>query len=213
VFDLLFSFRTVLWREDLLGEFPEARELEGEPSIVEIADTEFENSPSRITLLREFPETRVGDRTLGPYRMGQEVELSLWTALHLVQMGYARFKDDEQLTLNTLSTTHYKETLPGSRQIPKLPRSFYFQVRRLIKDLKGLEAKDRSKGRELDKALALSRDIVNIRVKKIASLGASGEQATEVTSNLTVEEQALYQKVHESVESWKKDILGREGSN
>jgi hypothetical protein len=197
----------------LSGEFPEARELEGEPSIVEIADTEFENSPSRITLLREFPETRVGDRTLGPYRMGQEVELSLWTALHLVQMGYARFKDDEQLTLNTLSTTHYKETLPGSRQIPKLPRSFYFQVRRLIKDLKGLEAKDRSKGRELDKALALSRDIVNIRVKKIASLSASGEQATEVTSNLTVEEQALYQKVHESVESWKKDILGREGSN
>jgi hypothetical protein len=197
----------------LSGEIPEARELEGEPSIVEVADTEFENSPSRITLVREFPETRVGDRTLGPYRMGQEVELSLWTALHLVQMGYARFKDDEQLTLNTLSTTHYKETLPGSRQIPKLPRSFYFQVRRLIKDLKGLEAKDRSKGRELDKALALSRDIVNIRVKKIASLGASGEQATEVTSNLTVEEQALYQKVHESVESWKKDILGREGSN
>ena len=195
------------------GEFPEARKLEGEPSIVEIADTEFENSPSRITLLREFPETRVGDRVLGPYRMGQEVELSLWTAQHLVQMGYARFKDDEQLTLNTLSTTHYKETLPGSRQIPRLPRSFYFQVRRLIKDLKILEAKDRSKGRELDKALALSRDIVNIRVKKIASLGASGEQATEVTANLTVEEQALYQKVHENVESWKKNILGRESSN
>jgi len=34
--------------------------------------------------------------------MGQEVELSLWTAQHLVQMGYARFKDEEQLTLNTL---------------------------------------------------------------------------------------------------------------
>ena len=197
----------------LSGEIPEARELEGEPSIVEIADTEFENSPSRITFLREFPETRVGDRVLGPYRMGQEVELSLWTAQHLVQMGYARFKDDDQLTLNTLSTTHYKETLPGSRQIPKLPRSFYFQVRRLIKDLKSLEAKDRSKARDLDKALALSRDIVNIRVKKIASLGASGEQATEVTVNLTVEEQALYQKVHENVEAWKKDILGRESSN
>jgi len=144
--------------------------------------------------------------------MGQEVELSLWTAQHLVQMGYARFKDEEQLTLNTLSTTHYKETLPGSRQIPKLPRSFYFQLRRLIKELKGLEAKDRTKARDLDKALALSRDIVNIRVKKIASLGASGEQTTEVTANLTVEEQALYEKVRENVESWKKDILGREST-
>ncbi|TMI34297.1 DNA replication complex GINS family protein [Candidatus Bathyarchaeota archaeon] len=190
-----------------------ASKLEREPSIVEIVDTEFENSPSRITLLREFPETRIGDRTLGPYRMGQEVELSLWTAQHLVQMGYARFKDEEQLTLNTLSTTHYKETLPGSRQIPKLPRTFYFQLRRLIKELKGLEAKDRTKARDLDKALALSRDIVNIRVKKIASLGASGEQTTEVTANLTVEEQALYEKVRENVESWKKDILGRESTS
>ncbi|HZY47726.1 MAG TPA: hypothetical protein VFE96_08030 [Candidatus Bathyarchaeia archaeon] len=203
-------FKKILWISQFPWWTPEAIELEKEPSIVEIVDTEFENSPSRITLLREFPETRVGDRTIGPYRMGQEVELSLWTAQHLVQMGYARFKDEEQLTLNTLSTTHYKETLPGSRQIPKLPKAFYFQLRRLIKELKVLEAKDRSKARELDKALALSRDIVNIRVKKIASLGASGEQATEVTANLTVEEQALYQKVHELVESWKKDILGRE---
>jgi len=173
-------------------------------------DTEFENSLSRITLLREFPETRIGDRILGPYRMGQEVELSLWTAQHLVQMGYARFKDEEQLTLNTLSTTHYKETLPGSRQLPRLSKAFYFQLRRLIKDLKSQEVRDRKKARDLDKAVGLARDIVNIRVKKIASLGASGEQTTELTSSLTVEEQALYESIRKEVEVWKKDILGRE---
>jgi hypothetical protein len=189
---------------------PRASKLEKEPSIVEIVDTELENSPSRITLLREFPETRFGDRTLGPYRVGQEIELSLWTAQHLVQMGYARFKDEEQLTLNTLSTTHYKETLPGSRQLPKLSKSFYFQLRRLLKDLKSQESKDRTKARDLDKAVGLARDIVNIRVKKIASLGASGEQTTELTSSLTMEEQALYEGIRKEVELWKKDILGRE---
>jgi len=36
-----------------------ARELEEEPSVVEMIDTEFENSPSRITILRDFPETRI----------------------------------------------------------------------------------------------------------------------------------------------------------
>jgi hypothetical protein len=189
---------------------PRASKLEKEPSIVEIVDTELENSLSRITLLREFPETRFGDRTLGPYRVGQEIELSLWTAQHLVQMGYARFKDEEQLTLNTLSTTHYKETLPGSRQLPKLSKSFYFQLRRLLKDLKSQESKDRTKARDLDKAVGLARDIVNIRVKKIASLGASGEQTTELTSSLTMEEQALYEGIRKEVELWKKDILGRE---
>ena len=173
-------------------------------------DTEFENLPSRINLLKEFPETRIGDRVLGPYRQGQEAELPLWIATHFVQMGYAKFRDEDLLTLNTLSTTHYKETLPGSRQIPKLAKNFYFQVRRLIRELKAQEAKDRSKGRDLDKALSLSRDIVNIRVKKIASLSASGEQPTELTSNLTAEELLLYQKIRSAVEAWRKDILGRE---
>lgn len=155
----------------------------------------------------------MGDRTLGPYRQGTDVELPLWIASHLVQMGWAKFREEDQLTLNTLSTTHYKETLPGSRQIPKLPRSFYFQVRRLLRDLKAQETKDRAKGRDLDKAFSLARDIVNIRVKKIASLGASGEQTSELTSNLTTEEVALYENVRKTVDAWKKDILGRESSN
>ncbi len=187
-----------------------ASELEKEPSIVAMTDIEFENSASRISFLKDYPETRIADRVLGPYRMGQEVELPLWIGQHLVEMGYAKFRDEEQLTLNTLSTTHYKETLPAARQVPRLSRSFYFQVRRLIRNLKVQELKDRAKGRDLDKAVALARDIVNIRVKKIASLAASGEQATELTANLTAEEQALYEKIREAVDSWKKDILGRE---
>jgi hypothetical protein len=187
-----------------------ASSLHEEPSIVTIVDTEFENSPCRISLLKEFPETRIGDRVLGPYRQGQEVELPLWIATHFVQMGYAKFRDEDQLTLNTLSTTHYKETLPGSRQIPKLGKNFYFQVRRLLKELKAQEAKDRSKGRDLDKALSLSRDIVNIRVKKIASLSASGEQPAEMTTNLTAEEMALYQTIRSAIDAWRKDILVQE---
>src|SRR2546422_11706607 len=111
----------VLWSSHLLGNSPGASELEKEPSIVEIVDTELENSPSRITLLREFPETGIGDRTLGPYRMGQEIELSLWIAQHLVQMGYARYKEEEQLTLNTLSTNHYRQALPDYDQMPHIP--------------------------------------------------------------------------------------------
>ncbi len=187
-----------------------ASNLEKEPSIVVRTDIEFENSPSRINFLKDYPEARIGDRVLGPYRMNQEVELPLWIAQHLVEMGYAKFREDEQLTLNTLSTTHYKETLPGSRQVPRLSRSFYFQVRRLLRSLRSQEAKDRAKGRDLDKALALARDIVAIRVKKIASLAASGEQASDLTSNLTAEEQALYEEIREKVDSWKRDILGRD---
>jgi hypothetical protein len=184
--------------------------LKDDSSIVSTVDIELENSPSRITFSNDFPESRIGDRILGPYRIGQDVELPFWIASHIVQMGYAKFREEDQLSLNTLTTTHYKETLPGSRQIPKLPRTFYFHLRRLLRDLRAHEAKDRTKARDLDKAIALARDIVNIRVKKIASLGASGEQTSDLTSNLTIEEQALYENIRRDVDSWRKEILGRE---
>jgi len=189
-----------------------ASRLNEQPSIVTIVDTEFENSPSIVNFLREFPETRMGDRVMGPYRQGQEVELPLWITTHLVQMGYAKFREEDQLTVRTLSTTHYKETLPDSRQLPKLSKSFYFQLRRLLKELKAQEAKDRAKGRELDKAIGLARDVVNIRVRKIASLAASGEQTVELTSNLTAEEVSLFERIRNQVDSWKKDILGHDPS-
>ncbi len=189
-----------------------APELEKEPSIVAMTDIEFENSPARINFLKDYPETRIADKVLGPYRMGQEVELPLWIARHLVEMGYAKFREDDQLTLKALSTTHYTETLPSARTIPKLSRSFYFRVRRLLKELRSQEAKDRSKGRDFDKALALARDIANIRIKKIASLGASSDQTTEQASNLTAEERALYDRIKQMIDEWKRDILGIEAA-
>ncbi|HZD13267.1 MAG TPA: hypothetical protein VE177_07100, partial [Candidatus Binatus sp.] len=71
-----------------------------EATIVEVVDTEYENSPVKLIFLRDFPETRTGDRVLGPWRNGQEVELPLWLATHVVGQGYARFRDEDQLSLN-----------------------------------------------------------------------------------------------------------------
>ena len=179
-------------------------------SIVDAVDTEYENASVKLVFLRDLPETRIGDRVLGPWRSGQELELPFWLASHIVGQGYARFRDEDQLSLNNLSTIHYRETLPASRQLPPLQPSFYFQLRRLIRGLKEHEGRDRIKARELDRALALARDIVNIRVKKIASIAASVERTNELMSNLTSEERILYEAVRQNVDSWKKEILGRE---
>ena len=180
---------------------------------MEIVDTELENSPSRVSFLREFPETRMADRVLGPYRIGQELELPLWICQHLVQTGYARFRDDDQFNLKVLSSIHFRETLAGARPISKLPHDFYFRLRRFLRDLQSQEAKDRAKGRDLDKALNLANDIVSIRVRQISSLAASGEVSSELLSNLTLEERALLDFVRKNVDLWKRDILGRESSD
>src|SRR2546427_13010306 len=97
----------------------EASEVKREPSIVTKTDIEFENSASRVNFLKDYPETRIADRVLGPYRMGQEVELPLCIAQHLVEMGYAKFRDDQQPTLHTLSRTPCRGTLPAPKQVPR----------------------------------------------------------------------------------------------
>ncbi len=121
-------------------------------------------------------------------------------------------KEPSIVAMTDIDTNHYTETLPSARTIPKLSRSFYFRVRRLLKELRSQEAKDRSKGRDFDKALALARDIANIRIKKIASLGASSDQTTEQASNLTAEERALYDRIKQMIDEWKRDILGIEAA-
>src|SRR5207249_11605814 len=96
------------------------------------------------------------------------------------------------------------------RDVPEVATSVYFQLRRLLKVLKSQEARDRAPGRELDTALRLARHIVGIRIRKIANLAASGEHPAELTSNLTAEEVALLEEVRKQVDSWRKEILGRD---
>jgi len=65
-------------------------------------DFDFENSPIRIVLIRELPEMPRMPK-LTSIRIGQEVEVPYWTAKELVQLGYARFREEDILTFNSLS--------------------------------------------------------------------------------------------------------------
>src|SRR5206468_6365451 len=80
--------------------------------IVDSVDTEFENASARLVFLRDLPETRIGDRVLGPWRAGPELQLPFLLASHLVSRGHARFRDEDQVSLNNLSTIQYRESLP-----------------------------------------------------------------------------------------------------
>ncbi len=176
---------------------------------VEDIDFDFENSQIRVIVTREIPETPRMSK-LSSAKVGQEVEVPYWTARELVQLGYARFREEDVLNYNSLSKIHWRETIPASRQLPALQVNFYCLLRRHLAELQQLSKQDQVKLRELERSESLVRDIVNCRIRKIVSIAASPTPSEELIQGLTYEERVLYSILNKTIENWKSKLLGQE---
>lgn len=174
---------------------------------VEDIDFDFENSQIRIVLTRELLESTPRLSKLSSAKVGQEIEVPYWTAKELVQMGFARFREEDVLDHNSLSKIHWRETIPASRQIPSLQANFYCFLRRHLSELRRLSKQDQVKLRELERTESLVRDIVNCRIRKIVSLAASPTPTEGLLQGLTREERVLYSILNSTIEEWKIKLL------
>ncbi len=172
-------------------------------------DFDFENSPMRVVVTREIPESPRMMK-LSSAKVGQEVEVPYWTARDLVQLGYARFREEDVLNYNSLSKIHWRETIPASRQLPALQANFYCLLRRHLAELQQMSRHDQVKLRELERTESLVRDIVNCRIRKIVSIAASPTPSEELIQGLTYEERMLYLILNRTIENWKSKLLGQE---
>ncbi len=172
-------------------------------------DFDFENSQARVLVTREIPETPRLPK-LASTRVGQEIEAPYWIARELVRLGYARFREEDIVTYNSLSKIHWRETIPSSRQLPSLPANYYCVMRRHLGELREQSRQNQVKLRELERTETLLRDIVNCRIRKIVSLAASPTPSEELIQGLTLEERSLYQILNGAIEEWKRKLLGQE---
>jgi hypothetical protein len=175
---------------------------------VEDIDFDFENSQTRIVLTREIPESSPRLAKIASTKVGQELEVPYWTAKELVQLGYARFREEDVLNYNSIAKIHWRETIPASRQLPALQANFYCLLRRHVADLKISSKQDQLKLRELERTENLVRDIVNCRIRKIVSLAASPTPSEELIQGLTYEERGLYSILNQTIVDWKSKLLG-----
>jgi DNA replication initiation complex subunit (GINS family) len=76
----------------------------------------------------------------------------------------------------------------------------------LLADLRAQSRSDPSKGRDFEKAVQLSKDISNCRIRKIVSLAAAPAQTEDVLTNLAGEERSLYRSLSRIVIEWRSKI-------
>jgi len=183
--------------------------LDGSSSIADI-DFDFQNLPVRIVLTREIPFSHPATERLQSAKVGQEAEVPYWIAEQLVSADFARYREEDIMDLAKLSKTHWKETIPSSTQLPSLQAGFYCMLRRFLAKLKVEGKQDSSKLREFERAENLSRDVINCRLRKIASFAAGPGSSTDLIKNMTLEEQALYKRLSATIGEWKASILESE---
>ena len=179
-------------------------------SSVADVDFDFQNLPVRIVLTREIPFSHPATERLQSIKIGQEAEVPYWVADKLVNAGFAKYREEDVLELPKLSKTHWKETIPSFTQLPSLQADFYCMLRRLLARLKAEGKHDPSKLREHEKAENLSRDVINCRLRKIASFAAAPGPSSDLFKNMTSEEQALYKQLRSTISEWKSSVLESE---
>lgn len=168
---------------------------------------EFDNRTVRIIILQELPQIEVLGKKLGPFKNGDETDVPRWVAAEMVDSGVAKYREKEGLTLQDLSKVHWKEALPSSRQIPQLDQDFYCSLKHLISSLKEEGKKDIEKLKEYEKALSISNDIINCRLRKLVTYAASAYQSSDLFKNLTPEEKALLEDLTDLITVWREKII------
>ena len=176
---------------------------------VDDIDFDFENSQVRVVVAREIPEMPRLSK-LKTARVGQETEVPYWVARELVELGYAKFREEDTITYNSLSKMHWRETIPSSRQLPSLPGNYYCIMRRHLRELREQSKQDQLKLRELEKTETLVRDIISCRVRKIVSIAASPTPSEDLIQGLTLEERSLYRMLNGTIEAWKAKNFGQD---
>ena len=175
------------------------------------ADFIFKNTPVKIMVNRNCPKIELAGLKVGPFQEGKEYEVRFWIAQELKRAGIARFREEEMLDVVKLNKIHWKERVQASQQVASLPEDFYPRLRRYLDDLKSGAIKKPEKMSDYEKARRLSRDIINLRLKKIVALASSPAQTNQILGNLTREERVVYESLYGIISEWRAKILKIKG--
>ena len=179
---------------------------------VDDVDFEFENAPVRIVAVRNVSEIKVAGTVVGPYDEGREFEVKYWVAWELVKSGFARFLEGYPMDLVSLNKVQWKEPIQVGMRLSTLPEYFYPRLRRFLAQLKEEAVRDASAAEKYSKAVRLTQDVIECRLKKIVNLAASPEQTEDILKTFSREEKILYDTLHSLVSEWKKKMTRFEAS-
>nr|MDO8079705.1 hypothetical protein [Candidatus Freyarchaeota archaeon] len=157
----------------------------------------FENSPVRVTVIKDYPKIQIGNRNLGPFVEGREMSLKLWEAAELVQQGIVRYKEETKFNVSELYKQSWSEA--NKPQLQQIEPNFYQKLRMCYKDPSVEDS-------EKEKVEGMVTDLMSQRLSKILKIALRGGSRSEMVKNMTEEEKWLYDRVNNLIRRWESGL-------
>lgn len=170
----------------------------------------FESSGVKTVVVSDIRGLTLPDGSVLNASKGEEIEVPRWLAKYLEERGLVRRRWGE-LELEDILRIHYRELDRKSvRDLTPLPQHFYWLAREYLQRLDEL-IKSNPTPVLLDerrKAETYIKEIVDRRIRAIASMAVGGGDASIVSGRLSPEEQELMKELKRVISEWKKIVLG-----
>ncbi|MEM3526345.1 MAG: hypothetical protein QXV37_02935 [Candidatus Jordarchaeaceae archaeon] len=157
----------------------------------------FENSPVRVIVIKDYPKIQIGDRILGPFVEGREMNLRMWEAAELVQHGIVKYKEEAKFSVSDLYKQAWSEA--NKPQLQQIEPNFYQKLRMYYSDPSVEDS-------EKKKVEGMVADLISQRVSKILKIALKGGIRSEMVKNMTEEEKWLYDRVNSLVRGWENGL-------
>jgi hypothetical protein len=158
----------------------------------------YENNIVRCKAVRNIPEIETIGFKLKPVEEFEEFDTYYWIARELARNGLIEYIE-ATLDNNDWTQIHFKERINPAGPPGLLPEEFYLKAYQSFtssEDLGDLTYVNRIRARY--------RDILESRINRIIRLASA--EADSPTRVLQPQEISLYDKVHQIVSKWRKDM-------
>ncbi len=175
----------------------------------------FSIRPIRVMILKDTKSLKIDGESY-TLQKGIEAEIPLWAAKALEEYGVAG-QVESNITIEDIARVHFAVVSARTpADLEPLPRSFYLEAIRYIKEL---DEKIRREFRaelleEKQKAIQYLLEIVDKRLLLMLQSMRSPTTLAEISSKLSEEEIVLLQELRDDIEAWRRLVvpLGMEKS-
>lgn len=174
--------------------------------IVERAQMEFLNDRRTCIFVKDFPETNLGGRTIGPYSSTAQVDLPNWIIEKLTVNGFAELAPEEDFeslsSLQTISRNEKDSSWPQSLH-PLLYSAISRKILNLQSDKSSLDERLYDEIEKLQRIVPMLQETRLSKIIRVAKSGALQDKRKD----MTLEERWLCEELVNLITDWRKSLF------
>ncbi|MHA1339958.1 MAG: hypothetical protein ACTSRZ_07360 [Promethearchaeota archaeon] len=163
------------------------------------------NTPIELRAMKNFNRTiMILNKKIGPFLVGNHYHLEFWIAKPFIEREILQPTEEYKIDLQLIQKFAFNES--RSRELKKLPESFYIAVKEYLTILSKQTNLNYSYKKRFRDVYSNTLDLITVRQRKILNLSQM-KNTSKYYQNLTPEEKVLIENINNDLSNWRKFFL------